>query len=361
MGMCRDRAGWARPLGAALGLLALGMVGCELEDRPRNLIQEVRVAAVKLEPAEVIFPDDALSDPVALANLVKMTGRALVVDPANPGATLDVSVVACTDLGGACIEQLQYEILGGSYTDADEELTEAAWRDWLTYHAWRGTVTLDGLSGEVDFALSTFEGWPWYLSYLEQLAGQPLLEYDPRVAILVCHQGQCPVFGELDAYLADPAAQGGAEVFAQLSLSQRAADIQPMEAYSFGTKRYRVSRVEGRPPNHNPTVADIRVNGEIVEPGTLLELSSTQQIVVSPSVRSYEEVYGESGLLGYEALTVSLLTSSGAVAPYVQQASFNTDGVEVTWDVPEQGEAYLWATLRDARGGLGWAELRGRR
>jgi len=113
-----------RTLLLALGAL-LGVSGCiGPEDNPTT-VHDLRVLGVSLEPPELMMrPEQCLAPEPAdfFVFLQEVEYRALIVDPAGQGRTLDYQLWACADVADRDCEVAEQRVLLAEGTTLEGEL-----------------------------------------------------------------------------------------------------------------------------------------------------------------------------------------------------------------------------------------------
>lgn len=293
-----------RPLAFALtALLATGCVGPS--DNP-STVHDLRVLAVAVEPSEVLAPTCELEESALAAFAVPIAYRALIIDPAGAGRTLDYALFGCADpRDRACSETEERALLSS------------------------GTAP----SGELTLTLSPA------LALLDD--GTPLLQ---KVLELDDYRG----LGGLRVPLVLRVRAGDEEIYAQKLLV-------------FGCRFFPEMQ-----PNVTPVLPGVTFAGEAwpageVKPAsgpgpfelTPLDFSPLEEAYVVPSFELQPVNLAESWELSW-------YTSSGTISPN-QTGGTTVDGVErrhrVEWSPPDdavEGDVTFWIVVRDGRGGTSW-------
>jgi hypothetical protein len=331
---------------------SVACVACDSDERPRSLIDDLKIVAVQIDPPEaqarqLVAPD--------------ITVTTLVGSPTPLHETLEYAVIACTSYTGVsgCLEEVALaseEDLENGYLTLDE----SEYRSFFQQFIRRGAAPADGLSAQFD---ATFTAPLNYYYLLTEFGYQAI---EASAMVLVCREGLCPVLDQIDAYLAgDPAAPSGEELMSIVSTPGLITSGAPISGVAMGRKAYQVSLNDSSNQNHNPGFNYATLGGcDLALQGVEPERRTCTIEVGLPST-TLETYYPSAGssVSAQEAVVLRFYTTAGEMKPFSVQLLPSTttrQSATVQLPAPEEtpGEVGLFVVAEDSRAGMGFITAR---
>ncbi len=340
-------------LAALLAVLpAAFATGCEQNVRPRSLVDQFKILAVKVEPPDV----------GVMGRNRTIRVSALLADPTGGDGPIEYAVVACTNYDGVvgCLEEAAL-VEESDIENEHLDLSEEEYREFFTTFVKRGRLETHGRHAEFfqDITL------PIELNAL--MAAYGYTQVDARVYVLACLEGACPVLDDIDAFLAgDPAAPTGEELLYEISIPAALTSGAPMEQSALAKKSYRVLQERTDTSNDNPDIdAWELVDCEQLldaEPQTTRQCSIEASIDPEKSLQVYEPS-PDSSLLTQEVAVVRFYSTAGELVPHTAQFFTNGPMTQASTLKLQPGEdpetIDLYLVLIDSRGGVDYLSLEG--
>lgn len=308
-----------------VALLSSTLFSCGPGFDPSSLVDELRVLAIRAEPAEVL-PGQTFSY------------RALVANPQADAQPLIFNFVQCTPSAEGCLEYSEaLERSGGDEAAAQNDYNKTSIRFGLDFGS---ATTLEPVGANLTASTSILEG-----------ASNPEEGENAQGNFIICKGDAC--------------GSESAEAFGADAL--------------LALKRVRISQSES--PNHNPEISGLRYGSDVGEPGDELVANQGRFPVQAQVPVSLWAELPESAVESYAYLNDDGQVEDREERPYLRwyatggefEAStsaleFNDD--EGVWQSevrflppaqelwPENG-LVLYAIIWDRRGGLGWITVEG--
>lgn len=330
----------ARAVCAGLGLLLSS--ACGEDPVTRGSIQLRQIVAVVCDSPEV-RPGQT------------MTVNALVADPTPSPFTQDYAVIQCTtytDVTG-CLEELEVLEEDDINLDSGEViLDEEDYREVIDLMVHRGKANPESLVTKFQADLKI----PSTFAYFLEEYDSP--QIDASFFVMMCNEGGCPIFDDIDAFLAqEPGALSGAEMLRRLSDPNELIAGAPLESAILGRKNYKVTF--NAKLNHNPNFLTVDASDclNLFDESTSTNSCALNTSLTSDSLEIY--TYDQStGTQTQEAVVVRYYTTLGSVSPYSVQIfpsslyqSSSLLSVEPAHPLPESFGVFAVAV--DSRGGMG--------
>lgn len=326
--------------------LCLSLTACGEDTVTRGSITLRQIVAVVCDDPEVRPGED-------------MQVTTLVVDPTPSPAEQDYAIIACTTYTGVtgCLEEL--EVLEEDDVDPDTgdvTLDEEDYREVITNIVRRGTVSPAGLVSIFSDTITI------PVNYTLLLTDYGYTQVDASLFVLMCDQGICPLFDEIDAFLGNqPWALSGPEMLRYLSDPELITAGAPLEGVALGRKNYKVSLKSDRNRNHNPTFTQVDGTDclRLFEPMTPGEpLACTLSSGLDSSALEIYALDENNGTQTQEAVVVRYYTTAGTVSPYnvqVYPSSLLQQSTLLSLDTHQAMPSSIaaFAVAVDSRGGMG--------
>lgn len=339
-----------RTVALGVSVSALVLFGCEENVRPRSLLDQFKIVAVKVTPPDVGLLNRTHSIHVAT----------LLVDPTGETGPVEYAVIACTNFDGVvgCLEEAAV-VDEADIENEEIDLTEEEYRTFFSTFIKRGRLETHGRKNEFSEQITL----PVELYGLMAAYGYP--EVDARVYVLACYEGACPVMDDIDAFLAgDPSAPSGEELLYAISVPEALTAGAPMEQSALARKAYRVVPQRTDSANDNPDIAAWELVGceDLLagDPETARSCTVEATIDADESLQVYEPS-PDSSLTSQEVAVIRFYATAGEMVPHTAQ--FFANGPETQsatlrlqpGEAPDVVDVYL--VLIDSRGGLDYLPL----
>ncbi len=332
--------------------ILLVLAGCEENVRPRSLVDQFKILAVKVTPPDVGLLNRNHSIHVTT----------LLADPTGDTGPVEYAVIACTNYDGVvgCLEEAAV-VDEADIENQSLDLTEEEYRTFFSTFIRRGRLEVHGRKNEfsVDITL------PVELYGLMTAYGYT--EVDTKVYVLACYEGACPVMDHIDAFLAgDPSAPSGDTLLYEISVPEALTAGAPMERSALARKAYRVVPQRSESANDNPDLSTWELVGcdELLAGNPDSARSCTVEASIDPdaSLQVYQPS-PDSSLTSQEVAVIRFYATAGEMVPHTAQYFTNGPMTQTSTLRLQPGEdpdvIDLYIVLIDSRGGLDYLPLDG--